>query len=583
MQLTAISLAVTRPPMSGEVTPDILFRNGEHGLILDNSNGIAAATLFQDSAGTTPVTAVEQPVGLRLDTSKGLVLGPDLTTIVTASNGSLNAAFAVGPGTQIVITNGPASTLGAYIAGGVSAPVANRWYKATVVLASVANGSVRLVFSGGGIGVGPTWTAPGTYTTILNSQSSGSVYVESVAANTTATIASVSIHELPGNHAYQATSASRGTLRARYNRLTYSEDFSNAAWTKDNVTVSQTTAPDGSALAWMLTDNTSGGFHRLYYTVPTNLAAPYKISVKLKPGLLPYAYIRLDQAAGGFAFVWINWSTSIVSTTGTDITAAIIITLSNGWKQVTFNYTPSSANFYPNMMIGTSEDGINQDYVGTGVVSLNITAVDLRLTIDAVPGIPSYQRINAATDYDTVGFPHYIEYDGVDDSYQTAAIDFSGTNAVTMWHAGTALAENAMVVELSANSSANNGSFWYYKAGNTADAYRKGNGAGVETTTGLLFVVPSTRIFAYGFDLAGTPEVFVRRLDAVGVVTGTQESTDSGAGPMGNYPLYIGRRNNASLPFTGREHCLIVRGAASTATEITSIERALAVKQGRTL
>jgi hypothetical protein len=47
-------------------SPASLFANGEQGLWYDPSN---FATLFQDSAGTTPVTAVEQPVGLQLDLS----------------------------------------------------------------------------------------------------------------------------------------------------------------------------------------------------------------------------------------------------------------------------------------------------------------------------------------------------------------------------------------------------------------------------------------------------------------------------------------------------------------------------------
>jgi hypothetical protein len=47
-------------------SPGSLFANGEQGWWYDPSN---FATLFQDSAGTTPVTAVEQPVGLQLDLS----------------------------------------------------------------------------------------------------------------------------------------------------------------------------------------------------------------------------------------------------------------------------------------------------------------------------------------------------------------------------------------------------------------------------------------------------------------------------------------------------------------------------------
>ncbi len=47
-------------------TPKKLFAAGEQGVWYDPSD---FSTLFQDSAGTTPVTAIEQPVGLILDKS----------------------------------------------------------------------------------------------------------------------------------------------------------------------------------------------------------------------------------------------------------------------------------------------------------------------------------------------------------------------------------------------------------------------------------------------------------------------------------------------------------------------------------
>jgi len=46
-----------------------LFLAGAQGAWYDPSE---ISTLFQDRAGTAPVTAVEQPVGLVLDKSKGL-------------------------------------------------------------------------------------------------------------------------------------------------------------------------------------------------------------------------------------------------------------------------------------------------------------------------------------------------------------------------------------------------------------------------------------------------------------------------------------------------------------------------------
>ena len=48
----------------GKTTFFALFAAGEQGAWFDPSD---FSTMFQDSAGTTPVTAVEQPVGLMLD------------------------------------------------------------------------------------------------------------------------------------------------------------------------------------------------------------------------------------------------------------------------------------------------------------------------------------------------------------------------------------------------------------------------------------------------------------------------------------------------------------------------------------
>lgn len=51
-----------------------IFRAGEQGFAYDIND---LSTLFQDAAGTIPVTAAGQPVGLMLDKSKGLMLGSE--------------------------------------------------------------------------------------------------------------------------------------------------------------------------------------------------------------------------------------------------------------------------------------------------------------------------------------------------------------------------------------------------------------------------------------------------------------------------------------------------------------------------
>jgi hypothetical protein len=57
---------VLQAPLSDEKAIRALFKNGEQGVWYDPSD---LSTLFQDAAGTTPVTAMGQPVGLMLDKS----------------------------------------------------------------------------------------------------------------------------------------------------------------------------------------------------------------------------------------------------------------------------------------------------------------------------------------------------------------------------------------------------------------------------------------------------------------------------------------------------------------------------------
>lgn len=64
--MLGIGLGITSRLRSSVFNPASLFRNGEQGWFYDLSD---VSTLFQDAAGTTPVTAVGQPVGLQLDKS----------------------------------------------------------------------------------------------------------------------------------------------------------------------------------------------------------------------------------------------------------------------------------------------------------------------------------------------------------------------------------------------------------------------------------------------------------------------------------------------------------------------------------
>jgi hypothetical protein len=59
--------------------------------------------------------------------------------------------------------------------------------------------------------------------------------------------------------------------------------------------------------------------------------------------------------------------------------------------------------------------------------------------------------------------------------------------------------------------------------------------------------------------------------------------TDLGTGNMGNYPLYIGRRNGTALPFNGSIYGLIGVGRLTSVSEVIAIEQILAKRTGVTL
>ena len=202
-----------------------LFAANEPGVWYDPSD---LSTMFQDAAGTTPVTAVEQPVGLMLDKSKGLVLGPELATGWLDNGASWTAAapaFLQNNGVsantltlELVQVYGGTARAYREITGAlgktylVTQTVAATTATGTVpygiqartsadVLISqhliTGSGSRRLIFTATSATVRVTFTVDGTNETV------GDKFY----------LSNISVREIPGNHAYQTTATSRPVLR----------------------------------------------------------------------------------------------------------------------------------------------------------------------------------------------------------------------------------------------------------------------------------------------------------------------------------------------------------------------------------
>lgn len=185
-------------------------------------SGITAGN-YLDSVGTT-VASVDGLVGLVLDAA-----------------GSVGAELVTTPSIAAVGIGGPAFTN--YPTG--ASVVSGKTYKISYTISGYS-GSGNVGFSGIVFNSHSAATANGTYVNTMTATGTGAVEMFSRSTNT-CQFSGITVKEITGIHASQATTGNKPTLRrGLVNLLTYSNDLSNAAWLKTNATVGVAVAdPDG--------------------------------------------------------------------------------------------------------------------------------------------------------------------------------------------------------------------------------------------------------------------------------------------------------------------------------------------------
>jgi len=155
-----------------------------------------------------------------------------------------------------------------------------------------------------------------------------------------------------GNHATQATSASRPVVSARVNLLTKTEDFSDAAWGKVNATVTANaiTAPDGTLTADKLVETVGTGGHQtqiLTIAVPTASTVSFSINAKQAERT-----IILLQGYTGATFVgaYFNLATGVVGTKNGVVQTNISASADGFYLcSITFAASAGAVNVYANL------------------------------------------------------------------------------------------------------------------------------------------------------------------------------------------------------------------------------------------
>ena len=589
-------------------TPAKWFLASEQGIWLDPSD---MSTLFQDSAGTTPVTAVEQPVGLVLDKSQGLVLGSELVA---------NGTFDAGTTGWIADNSASLSVVGQKLRvqhGGGNYPlavynistVAGKTYRIhfSVTRGTSPNGiglrTFNLPFLGGGAQLGDSGykTTSGDYVCVFEAVSSTSHIYFIVNTETVGTyddVDNVSIREIPGNHASQPTTASRPVLSARKNLLTKTENLTSLFVSATGVTLTNVNGPDGSTNTALRIvqdsgasthecthGNTAAGVYSFYIFNSNWRYIGFALSGSLAPtGGVPVLDTVLgvikgcdNTAVGGLTAGYVEVVSPgvfLVTVVVRDAGSLLANRINPYFVDPSYAGTEGGA-------AGLSGGGLTT-FTGDGTGEFSLWHPQAEY--GSAP--TDYQWVNTAADYDTVGFPHYLKFDGVDAFLVTGNIDFTVTHEMTVV-AGVQSPKTSqgMLLELGSSYDSTFPSFVTFVP-NTTDgkifaAYHDTEGYGsYSTDTGVAI---NANVIAYSFDTAATTVTGKYPRFHLNGVNGISTDTSSVAASAAfiNAPLYIGRRAGTHTPFLGNLYQLVVRGALTA--DLAPIEAFTADKTGVTL
>lgn len=187
------------------------------------------------------------------------------------------------------------------------------------------------------------------------------------------------------------------------NQLTYSEEFDNVAWTKNNssVTANSTTAPNGTTTADTLTESSNTGTQQMYETGGLSYAANTVStwSIYLKNNTRRYAIVLCANGSTNWFYAVIDLQTGAQTAVGNGATGTLvnfsIVDAGSGWYRCELTgSTTGASNLFPKIILSdvatpTITSFGNYSRTGDGTSSIFIWGAQFESTSSATGYLPT--------------------------------------------------------------------------------------------------------------------------------------------------------------------------------------------------
>lgn len=269
----------------------------------------------------------------------------------------------------------------------------NLKYKVTYTILDYVSGSVKVIMNNNSAS-GLERNANGTYSDIITSLSNDFSF-RALGSGFNGSITDISVIEIQENGVprldYTDGTASILLENQSTNLIAYSQDFSNAAWTKSGLSIvaDATISPDGSLNADKLVEDTSTALHYCLRTFPVTSGVTYTYSIIAKYNG------RLLQLSSSTAFPSSHINYDLQNGTlviGSGAATGTIEKLTNGYYRCTYtdvaNATSASGLIIP--LLSNSTTAIkNPSYTGDGVSGIFMWGAQLEASSYPTSYIPT--------------------------------------------------------------------------------------------------------------------------------------------------------------------------------------------------